>query len=244
MNPEPDMSPRMIATLLETDLRKLARDPVLLVAALLPAILALVLRLSLPAIELALANLSVPFELSPHLPTIVAGALTVSVMMAGWIVGFFLLEDREQNMLTVLGVTPLTRRGFLLWRLTLPIVISTIGSMVVLGCDGVSMLDPARAVVAALLLSLAAPGFALALVAFADNEVEGLAISKFGGLVFMLPLLSLYLDGAWQWLFVLLPTYWPVQLLAGGPWWLLGPGVIAAALWLGACLRRFSARAD
>lgn len=77
-----------------------------------------------------------------------------------------------------------------------------------------------------------------------DGLVEGLAISKFGGLVFMLPLLSLYLDGAWQWLFVLLPTYWPVQLLAGGPWWLLGPGVIVAALWLGACLRRFSARAD
>lgn len=236
------MQTRLIRALLRTDLRKLARDPVLLVAALLPVVLAVVLRVGVPALELVLAM--VAFDLGPHRTTIAAGALVISVMMAGWIVGFMLLEERAQQMLPALGVTPLTRRGFLLWRLSLPSVIALLGGLllVLLGRTGVTDLGRGLAVVA--LLAAWAPGFALMLVAFADNEVEGLALAKFGGLVSMLPLVTLYIDGPWVWLAGVLPPFWAVQLLSGGPWWLLVPGFVVSGLWLWWMLRRFSARAD
>lgn len=237
------MQTRLIRALLTTDLRKLARDPVLFVGALLPVVLTVVLRVGVPALEQALSE-SVGFDLGPHRPTILAGTLVISVMMAGWIVGFMLLEERTQQVLPALGVTPLTRRGFLLWRLSLPIVIALLGGMLLVGLGRTGVTDLARALAAVALLAAWAPGFALMLVAFADNEVEGLALAKFGGLATMLPLVTLYLDGPWVWVAGVLPPFWAVRLLAGGPWWLLVPGLVVAGLWLWWMLRRFSARAD
>jgi fluoroquinolone transport system permease protein len=236
------MRTRLITALLKTDLRKLARDPVLLVGALLPMVLAVVLRVVVPAFEHALAELA--FDLGPHRTAIVAGTLVVSVMMAGWIVGFWLLEDREQQMLPALGVTPLTRRGFLLWRLSLPMLLALVGGSLLVVAGHESVPDVGRALAAVALLATWAPGFALMLVAFGDNEVEGLVLAKFGGLVSMLPLVTLYLDGPWLWIAGLLPPFWGVQLLAGGPWWLLGPGIAVSGLWLAWMLGRFAARAD
>jgi fluoroquinolone transport system permease protein len=236
------MKVRLIKALLKTDLRKLARDPVLLVSALLPAVLAVVLRLGVPVLEQVLAEMA--FDLAPHHAAIVAGMLVVSVMMAGWIVGFLLLEDRAQQMLPALGVTPLTRRGFLLWRLTLPIVIALLGGFLLVGLGGPSVPDLGRALAAVVLLAAWAPGFALMLAAYADNEVVGLALAKFGGLVSMLPIVTLYIEGPWMWVAGVLPPFWAIQLLGGGSWWLLGGGFGVSGVWLWWMFRRFAARAD
>jgi fluoroquinolone transport system permease protein len=236
------MKARLIKALLQTDLRKLARDPVLLVSALLPVVLAVVLRFGVPVLEQVLAEMA--FDLGPHRVTIVAGMLVVSVMMAGWIVGFLLLEDRAQQMLPALGVTPLTRRGFLLWRLTLPIVIALAGGFLLVGLGGASVPDLGRSLAAVVMLAAWAPGFALMLAAYADNEVVGLALAKFGALVSMLPLVTLYLDGPWLWIAGVLPPFWAVALMGGGSWWLLGPGLAVSGLWLWWMFRRFVARVD
>jgi fluoroquinolone transport system permease protein len=179
------MQTRLIRALLTTDLRKLVRDPVLLVAALLPIVLAVVLRVGVPALELTLAE-SAAFELGPHRPTIMAGALVISVMMAGWIVGFMLLEERTQMMMTALGVTPLTRRGFLLWRLSLPIVIALLGGLLLVGIGRTGVTDLGRALAAVALLAAWAPGVWRILVALADNQVEGHALANLGGVVWMI----------------------------------------------------------
>lgn len=236
------MQLRLLRALVITDLRKLARDPVLLVGALMPAILAVALRAGVTPLSRALA-LHAGFDLTPHHPTILAGTLVVCCMMAGWIVGFMLLEERAQQMLPVLGVTPLTRRRFVLWRMSLPIMIAVLGGVLLVTTSGLAD-DLGRALASVALLGACAPGFTLMLVTFADNEVEGLALAKFGGLVFMLPIVTLYLDGPWLWLAGVLPPFWPVRLAAGGPWWLLGPGLAVASAWLGWMLRRFAARAD
>ena len=40
------------------------------------------------------------------------------------------------------------------------------------------------------------------------------------------------------WVAGVLPPFWAVRLLAGGPWWLLGPGLGVSGLWLWWMLRR------
>jgi fluoroquinolone transport system permease protein len=236
------MPPRLLRALVITDASRLARDPVLSVAVLLPVILTVVLRAGVTPLSQALA-LHLGFDLTPHHPTILAGTLVVCCMMAGWVVGFMLLEERAQQMLPVLGVTPLTRRRFVLWRVSLPILIALLGGLLLVIGSGLTD-DMPRALASVALLCACAPGFALMLVAFADNDVEGLALAKFGGLAFMLPLVTLYLDGPWQWLAGVLPPFWAVRLLAGGPWWLPIPGLAVSGVWLWWMLRRFSARTD
>jgi hypothetical protein len=235
------ISARAARALLRNDLRKLARDPVLLTAAVVPLALALLLCFGLPLLETAVVDF---VDLAAHRSTVLAGALAITAMLGGWIVGFMLLEERAQRMIPALAVTPLTRHGFVIWRLLSPTAIALFGGMfvVLLGIDNAVELH--RALAACVLMALNAPLFSLALVSIADNEVEGLALGKFAGLVFMLPLVTTYLDEPWIWFAGLLPPFWPMHLLAGGSWWTAVGALGTCACWAHVLLRRLARRLD
>lgn len=235
------ISPRATGALLRNDLRKLGRDPVLLAGAFVPMLLALLLCFVLPLVERAVVDY---VDLTAQRSTIVAGALAISAMLGGWIVGFMLLEERGQGMILALAVTPLTLRGFVIWRLLSPTTIALVGGSFVVTLGSGGAIDPARGVTACVLMALTAPLFALALVSVADNEVEGLALAKFGGLVFMLPLVTLYLDGPWIGLVGVLPPFWPIRLIAGAPWWTALVGLFVTAAWMLVFVRQLGRRSD
>jgi fluoroquinolone transport system permease protein len=233
-----------IAALLRSDLRKLVRDPVLLISALVPIVLALVLRFGVPVAEAALMTLPEPLDLGPHRPVIGASAMLLAAMLAGWVVGFMLLEERENRTLQAIGVTPLTLRGFVLWRLALPGLIAAIGGLLILLVGDCGVPDFVRASVGLVLAAACAPLFALVLVGFADNEVEGLALAKIGGLSFVLPVVATFVEGPWTWVGGVLPAYWVVRVVDGGPAWMGVVGLACVVLWGAWLLRRFAARID
>jgi hypothetical protein len=230
---------RAVAALIRNDLRKLGRDPILLIATIVPVVLALALRFGLAPLEHAVRAW---IDLGSHRATIVAGAAGISAMLAGWVVGFMLLEERAQRMIEVFAVTPLTLRGFVAWRLLSPTALGLLGclSAVVLVGEFAGPGGLVRALCGAGLMAMTAPLFALALVSLADNEVEGLVVGKFGGLVVMLPLVAVIREGPWSWLAGLLPSYWAIRLMVGGGWvnGLVGLAVIGA--WSIVLLRRLS----
>jgi fluoroquinolone transport system permease protein len=235
------ISARAVRALLRNDLRKLSRDPVLLTALLVPIVLAVLLRVGLPALEAAVHEW---FDLAVHRSTIVAGALSLSAMLGGWIVGFMLLEERAERMIPAIAVTPLTRRGFVVWRLLAPVVIALLGGLIVLALGRGDAIALDRALVGCMLMAPSAPLFSLALVSVADNEVEGLALGKLAGLAFMLPLVTLYLEGPWIWLAGVLPPFWAIRWLAGGSWWTVLVGLGTSACWAHVLLRRLARRID
>lgn len=228
-----------ISVLLRGDVRKLARDPVLAISAMVPLVLALVLRFGLPIVETAL-----PIDLGPYRGMIGVSAILLSAMLAGWVVGFLLLEERAGRTLQAIGVTPLTLRGFVLWRLVLPAMIALIGGSLIVIVGGVALPSPARALAALLLAAACAPAFALFLVGFADNEVEGLALAKIGGLAFVLPVAATFVEGPLGWLGGILPPWWIVQIWTGAPLIMVVGGLGCAAAWGLWLLRRFAARLD
>jgi fluoroquinolone transport system permease protein len=232
-----------IAALLRSDARKLVRDPVLLVSALVPIVLALVLRFGLPVAQAALLSLPDPLDLGPHRPVIAASAMLLCAMLAGWVVGFLLLEERENRTLLAIGVTPLTLRGFVLWRLALPSMIALIGGLLI-AIVGACVVDLGRALLGLLLAAACAPLFALFLVGFADNEVEGLALAKIGGLSFVLPVVATFVEGPWTWLGAILPPWWAVRVVQGEPAWTAVAGLACTSAWGAWLLVRFRARID
>ena len=102
-----------------------------------------------------------------------------------------------------------------------------------------------RAVPIALVAGLVATVVATLLPAFAGNKVEGLAVVRAIGLVFMaLPLVPWFLRSGWEPLFGLLPSYWPAKAFwlasAGQPMWphlLAGAAFDLVLAWL--LVRRF-----
>ncbi|NJK32704.1 MAG: hypothetical protein HC927_09995, partial [Deltaproteobacteria bacterium] len=107
-----------------------------------------------------------------------------------------------------------------------------------------SLPGPLPVALALLLAAACAPLFALFLVGYADSEVEGLALGKIGGLAFVLPIVALFFNGPITWIGGLLPPYWVARIYAGGPLWMIVPGLLSVGLWLIPLLRRFAARID
>jgi fluoroquinolone transport system permease protein len=206
------------------DLRSVLRDPLLLYMLLIPPLMVLLVRLILPTAADYLSA-SFGFDLTPYYPLLLSLFFVLQVpLLFGVLVGLMVLDERDDDTLTALRVTPISMPGYALYRGGAAVILSFFAVLVELPASGfvTASLLPAVAPVA-LLSALLAPNFALALAAFARNKVEGLALMK-GLSVFMLgPLAAYFIGFGWQLLLGVFPTYWPVKAFwvagEGGDFW-------------------------
>ncbi len=234
-----------VVSLAIADLKNWLRDPMLAFFAAVPLFYAVLGRLAVPYV----ADLLAPgFELTPYYPLVLGVFLFLAPLTFGFVTGFFILEERDQNVLAALLTTPLTGRGYLLYR-SISVTVVTFALMF-LTVPLVGLLP----VPVTLLVGICAVGslwtFACALLlsAFASNTVEGVAVSKFFGLTVMVPVVGvLVAPEPWQFFAGVFPAYWPLKAFLvgvdGGSTvavvGLLAVGVAAHLVVIGAFVRRF-----
>jgi fluoroquinolone transport system permease protein len=233
--------------LLRLDARNLVRDPMLLLITCLPVLVATLMRFLVPFISGLLMN-HLNFNLTPYYPIITSFFFMLAPLMYGWVIGFMLLDERDENILEYISVTPLGKSGFLSYRMGLPVVLSFAMAFVLVAVIGLVPFSPLRILPAALLAAIEAPILALFLAAFAGNKVEGMALGKGIGTIFLAPLAALYISPPIQYLFGVLPPYWVAKLFLetnAGLWpftLLITAGLVAHAFWLILMLRKFNRR--
>lgn len=226
------------------DAKQIGRDSLLRWLVVMPLVAALAARWVLPAL-LAEVGAVIELALLPFYPPIMAYFLLVMVpALVGMIVGFLLLDQRDDRTLIALQTTPLTAAGYLAYRLAAPMAISIPITAVSLPLSGIVDLGAGALLLTAVAAAPLAPLFALLLGTFAANKVQGFALAKASGVLLMPPVIAYFAPGIWQIPLALAPTYWPARLLwalqAGAPGWLwlaAGLGYQALLLWL--LLRRF-----
>ena len=166
-------------------------------------------------------------------------------ILAGMVVGFLLLDQKDDGTLAALRVTPLTLGGYLAYRIAMPMLVSVPMTLAVFPIAGLVRVGVGPLLLMALGAAPLAPLFALVLATFAGNKVEGFALTKASGVVLFPPVLAYFVPEPWQWAFGIIPTYWPVK--ASWVWWdrgwasaaLLATGVVYQAFLLRLLLRRF-----
>jgi fluoroquinolone transport system permease protein len=213
------------------DLLSVRRDPLLRWVALMPLLFALPARFVLPGVTARAGDL-LGLEFLPHYAPVMGCALLLfTPAMVGMVVGFLLLDQRDDGTLAALRVTPLPLGAYLAYRLAAPVVVSAALTVAAFPIAGLGDLDPPRLLLAALAAAPLAPLYALALFAFAQNKVQGFAVVKLLSVLPLAPLVAYAADGPWELLLALAPTYWPAQV-----YWRLGAGVGGALLYLAADL--------
>lgn len=238
----------LLASLSLNDLRNVRREPLLLYMLVIPPVMVVTLRLLLPPATGYLSE-NLGFDLVPYYPMLLSFFFVLQIpLLFGVLVGLLTLDERDAGTLTALRVTPISMSGYVLYRGASGVVLSLLYVPLTLLASGLVPLSLVPAVAAvALLAGLMAAVFALIIVAFASNKVEGLALTK-GLSVFMLgPLAAYFVSSDWQLMFGVLPTYWPVKAFwvasEGGNY---GPHVIAGLAYalplVGLLLRRFGRR--
>lgn len=196
--------------LIMKDLRHAWKDPVLMAALIGPLAILFLSRFCFPvAVDWLEVNHSFHLELYRGFA---ASLLVVTIpMLTGMLTGLLMLDERDENMIAYYAVTPLTSKGYLFYRLALPFLLCTVLSFVYLFFSNLSEVRSYNVFVL-LLLALEAPMFSLFLAAFSTNKVEGLALSKLGGLFIAGPVVAHFVPGAWQVVGAWLPTYWPSKI--------------------------------
>lgn len=194
------------------DLKSIRRDSLLFSVMLIPWLLVLSLRLAIPPITEFLQTRS-GFDLVPYYPLVVCFFVLLNVpLLFGVMTGFLMLDERDEDTLTALRVTPVALSGLIHYRMWVSFVLSALYIVITVPLTGLIRLEhPLQIVLPALLSALFAPVVTLFLVAFAKNKLEGFALMKGAGLILLGPMASFFVIGEARWLFGVLPTFWSLQ---------------------------------
>ncbi len=228
---------QMIAALTAADARNIWREPMYLVTLLAAPLLGLFVRFALPPVfELIERQLDVP--LAGYLPLAVVFLGLLPSMMAGFLVGFLLLDERDSGLTEYLAVTPLRMGGYTAYRMLLPALLGFAGTLIFVACalpvlslgwyEAIPLLPSIVAV------SFQGPWFALMLTAFSSNKVEGIAMGKLFGLFLLAPFAETLLPLPYRWAAAVLPQFWFTRSFSSGletaPGAALPPAAVALIL--------------
>ena len=200
------------------DVRNIIRDPLLRWMVFLPLLIGVLIRWGVPILSTYLVG-RFQFDLVPYYHLVMSAILLQWPILFGMIIGFLLLDQRDDQTITALQVTPLTLTGYLIYRISLPLVVSIMITLISFPIAGLVELRFLPLFLAALLAAPLAPMFALFLATFAENKVQGFALTKAVGIVLWPPVFAYFIDSPWKLAFGIFPTYWPMKFF-----WLLTSG--------------------
>lgn len=195
------------------DWRSIRRDPMLGGALVLVLLFGFGVRWLVPWIS---SQFSI--DLVPHYPVIMSCfVVLVTPVLFGFIVGMLLLDERDEGTLQAIGVTPLPMWRYLSWKLALPVVVSSVLTLVMFP---IANLIPFRwsYVTAILVGALWAPLLALMMSSFAQNKLQGFVLMRISNLLLVAPLLAWFFP-AFEPLLSIFPAYWPMKCV-----WLAADG--------------------
>jgi len=231
------------------DVRSVSRDSMLRWIVFLAPGIALLYRFLIPAAT-DWARSAFDFDLTPYHPLLMSLVAIIFPGFIGTVIGFLLLDQRDDRTLPALLVTPMRLRDYLGYRLGMPTGVGMIFTALMFPLAGFLEVTLLQVVVVSIAAAPLSTLYALFLGAFAQNKVQGFALAKGAG-VFMIPAFAAYFV-AWPWegLCVWAPQYWALKVFwlfhEGAPGEAIGMAAIGVAyqgglVWL--LGRRFAAMA-
>jgi fluoroquinolone transport system permease protein len=197
--------------LLRNDLRNIARDPMLLYIPLIPLVMAAVFRWGIPPLNgLLLERLS--FNLQPYYPLIASLFLFLVPALVSIMVGFLLLDEKDENTILALLVSPLPLSHFLLYRAALPTLLGMLVTLLTFPLTNLAQIGFVELLLVCFLAALTGPINALFLAAFVSNKVAGLNMLKFVNMIMLLPIAAFLLPMPLQLLAGIVPHYWGMKV--------------------------------
>ena len=172
---------------------------------------------------------------------------SLAPMLAGAMLGFLLLDHKDEKTLDSLRVTPLSLRSYLIYKASYTYILAVIASaFVILGTRYLSgesytfmgqnvfrQLPISGIIFYALVSGLFGPTFGLMIATLGKNKIEGFAYLKSMGILILLPVLVMLetMQDVKQYILGIIPGFWPVKGLLESASFLDDPANLPAALY-------------
>jgi fluoroquinolone transport system permease protein len=207
------------------DIRGAYRDPMMVMLVMAPVIWTTGVAVLTPRFTRMLAE-RYGFELAPYYPLVLtAFLLLTSIIIAGALAAFLVLEEVDAGTLTALRVTPVPLSMFFAYRAATVMVVTTLYVVATMSFSGILQPGLVLALIPiGLVAGLSAVVTLLLIVAAAGNKIQGLAMVRaLGMLIAGLPCLPWFIDSPWNLAFGVLPPYWAAKAFwvasGHGAWW-------------------------
>lgn len=199
----------MYSNFLKSETKKWSRDSMMRFMLVYPIITVLLGRYLLPWL-----SKNYGFDFTPFTDLILVILILIIPIAYGALIGFSILEDRDDNVFTNIRVTPLSIHQFLAFRLVAVYLICVIAIIFVFLFSNVGDFSIGDIVAISFLASLEAPISGLLINCLAKNKIEGFAIMKAGGSIIILPIIALFFNGAKELFFSFAPGFWSAKLIS------------------------------
>jgi fluoroquinolone transport system permease protein len=194
----------MVATFLKCELKNLLRDEMTRVMLFYPLVLGGLVRLLINRNLLA-----APFAS--------ATAAVLVVLAAGFdfgmIAGFSLLDDRDDQVLVSIRISPVSLSLYLWLKVGFAFLMAVLAGLATMLISGSFAIAPLDMLLVAGLSAMQVPINAFVVSALSSNRAEGLAAIKVTGILVLLPVVAWFFLDWKQWLFALVPGFWPAKAM-------------------------------
>jgi fluoroquinolone transport system permease protein len=129
-------------------------------------------------------------------------------MLFAMIYGFIVLDERDEEVIDFISITPLRKEGYLTYKLIMPMLLSAGFFLFIIYATSLVRLNPIHAMGIAIMVAIETAIGTLFLVAFSENKVEGLAFSKVLGIMYLAIPLVFFWNSSWHWISAFLPPFW------------------------------------
>lgn len=190
-------------------LKLIFRDNILSILILAPILTGIAFKILIPYIDIFISKRF-------HVPNIFKQYyMLIDIMLAYLSPCFFsiisslvVLEELDENTSKYLMVTPIGKKGYLIWRLFIPCILAFILSIVLLSLFSLSNLNMILIFLISALSTFNAILMAVIVITFARNKVEGLAWTKIVNLNIIFIFIPFLYGGKFQKIFSIFPSYW------------------------------------
>ena len=188
--------------LVKTDFKNIFRDRSLLVIFFVPLIIAMILRFLPPIYESY-------FPVMIEYRALILGVFAVLVsLLAGFLLTFVMLDEKDQSLFPVFRITPFSFEQLTRYRVAVMGVSSFVFTLVLIEASGTVNMRFYQEILLSAICSLAGPTYALLILGLAHNKIEGVTYYKLLNTLMALPIIGLFMDSAWRYLFGILPYFW------------------------------------
>jgi fluoroquinolone transport system permease protein len=194
----------MLATFVRFEIKNLLRDEMTRVMLFYPIVLGGLARLLL----------------NRHLLTNQFAAVTAVVLVIlaagfdfGMIAGFSLLDDRDDCVLVSIRISPVSVDVYVWVKVAFAFLMAVLAGIATILISGTFTVPAPKMFLVALLAAMQVPINAFLVSALAHDRAEGIAATKFTGILVFLPVVAWLLTGWKQWILAFVPGFWPTKAI-------------------------------
>ena len=212
---------QIVQKIAKNDVKVIGRDSFMMMMFSYVMVMAVILRFLLPWLNnYLLENEVLPVEfqgielvaLTDIYPMLVAYfTIYLGAVLVGVIFGFMLLDEKDDNTIKAMLVTPVSLNQYILYRVGVPAVIGFFGVIAAMLIINQALVPFWQLIPVATGAAITAPIATLFFASFAENKVQGFAMSKFIGVSGMIIFIGWFIPEPWQWLLGLFPPFWIVK---------------------------------